>query len=58
MQRMVIYFNFKAANKDKAPWDSTRNGKIIHHSGHSYKDECERMLEEIQHLKNKLIGKM
>lgn len=52
------YEQFKGANKDKAPWDSTRNGRVIHHRGRSYKDECERMLEEIQHLKNKLTGKM
>ena len=52
------YEQFKAANKDKAPYDSTRNGRIIHHSGRSYKKECERLLDEIKNLKNKLIGKM
>ena len=52
------YEVFKAANKDKNPWTSTRNGIIIQHKGHSYQEECARMLMEIEILKVKLTGKM
>ena len=48
------YEKFKAAGEDKKPWDSTRNGRIIHHKGRSYNEECERMKKEISILKNKL----
>jgi len=52
------YEQFKAANKDKAPWESTRNGRKIHHKGRTYDEECSRFLSEIKNLKTKLIGKM
>ena len=52
------YEQFKAANKDKAPWNSTRNGRVIHHRGHTYDEECSRLLSEIKILKDKLVGKM
>ena len=41
------YEAFKAAGKDKAPHDSTRNGKTIHHPGRTYAEECHRLSEEI-----------
>ena len=50
----AAYEKFKAAGEDKKPWDSTRNGRIIHHKGRSYNEECERMKKEISILKNKL----
>ena len=50
----AAYEKFKAAGEDKKPWDSTRNGRIIHHKGRSYNEECERMKKEISILKEKL----
>ena len=50
----AAYEKFKAAGEDKKPWDSTRNGRIIHHKGRSYNEECERMKKEISILKDKL----
>jgi iron-sulfur cluster repair protein YtfE (RIC family) len=50
----AAYEKFKAAGEDKKPWDSTRNGRIVHHSGKSYNAECERMKKEISILKEKL----
>ena len=50
----AAYEKFKAAGEDKAPWDSTRNGRIIHHKGRSYNEECERLKNEIHILKDKL----
>ena len=54
----AAYETFKAAGEDKKPWDSTRNGRIIHHSGKSYKDECERFKIEISNLKRNLSKKV
>ena len=48
------YEKFKAAKEDKKPWDSTRNGRVIHHQGRKYADECVRMANEIKILKAKL----
>ena len=50
----AAYEKFKAAGEDKKPWDSTRNGRIIHHSGRSYNAECERMKKEISNLKENI----
>ena len=50
----AAYEKFKAAGEDKKPWDSTRNGKIIHHKGRSYNEECERMKKEIFNLKENI----
>ena len=50
----AAYEKFKAAGEDKKPYDSTRNGRIIHHQGRSYNEECERMKKEISILKDKL----
>ena len=50
----AAYEKFKAAGEDKKPWDSTRNGIIIHHSGRSYNAECERMKKEISNLKENI----
>lgn len=50
----VAYEKFKAAGEDKKPWDSTRNGRIIHHKGRSYNEECERMKKEISNLKENI----
>ena len=47
----AAYEKFKAAGEDKKPYDSTRNGRIIHHKGRSYNAECERMKQEIANLK-------
>lgn len=47
----AAYEKFKAAGEDKKPYDSTRNGRIIHHPGRSYNEECERMKKEIANLK-------
>ena len=47
----VAYEKFKSAGEDKKPWDSTRNGRIIHHKGRSYNEECERMKKEIANTK-------
>jgi hypothetical protein len=47
----AAYEKFKAAGEDKKPYDSTRNGRIIHHRGRSYNEECERMKKEIDNLK-------
>ena len=50
----AAYEKFKAAGEDKKPWSSTRNGRIIYHSGKSYKEECERMRKEISNLKENI----
>ena len=50
----AAYETFKAAGEDKKPYDSTRNGRIIHHSGRSYNAECERMKKEIDNLKTNI----
>ena len=50
----AAYEAFKAAGEDKKPYDSTRNGRIIHHSGRSYNAECERMKKEIDNLKQNI----
>ena len=50
----VAYEKFKAAGEDKKPYDSTRNGRIIHHQGRSYNEECERMKKEISNLKENI----
>ena len=52
------YEAFKAAGKDKEPWETTRNGRIIHHSGRTYDEECHRFIEEISTLKHKLAGRL
>jgi len=50
----AAYEKFRAAGEDKKPWDSTRNGRVIHHSGKSFHQECERMKNEITLLKESL----
>ena len=50
----AAYEAFKAAGEDKKPYDSTRNGRMIHHSGRSYNAECERMKKEIDNLKQNI----
>ena len=50
----AAYEAFKAAGEDKKPYDSTRNSRIIHHSGRSYNAECERMKQEIANLKQNI----
>ena len=50
----AAYETFKAAGEDKKHYDSTRNGRIIHHQGRSYKEECERMKKEISNLKENI----
>jgi len=50
----AAYETFKAAGEDKKPYDSTRNGRIIHHTGRSYNAECERMKLEIENLKKNI----
>lgn len=50
----AVYEKFKAADEDKKPWDSTRNGFPVHHKGRSYNEECERMKKEISILKDKI----
>ena len=50
----AAYETFKAAGEDKKPYNSTRNGRIIHHSGRSYNAECERMKKEISNLKENI----
>ena len=50
----TAYEKFKAAGEDKKPWSSTRNGRTIHHSSRSYKDECSRMKTEIENLKKNI----
>lgn len=47
----AAYESFKAAGEDKKPWNSTRNGRTIHHKGRKYADECQRMKNEIENLK-------
>lgn len=55
LQRLeAAYEVFKAAGEDKKPWSSTRNGRIIQHSGRSYNLECERMKKEIDNLKKNI----
>lgn len=46
------YEAFKVAKKDKASW-TTHGGKKVH-SGRSYKDECQRLADEIKTLKAKM----
>jgi len=48
------YQKFKDAGEDKKPWTSTRNGRLIHHKGRSYNEECERFKKEIFNVKAKL----
>ena len=56
LQRLeAAYEVFKAAGEDKKPYDSTRNGRIIHHQGRSYNSECERMKKEINNLKKNIL---
>lgn len=50
----AVYETFKAAGEDKKPYDSTRNGRTIHHRGRSYNEECERMKKEISNLKENI----
>ena len=50
----AAYEKFKTAGEDKKPWSSTRNGRIIYHSGRPYKDECSRMKKEIENLKKNI----
>lgn len=50
----TAYEEFKVVGEDKKPWTSTRNGKIIYHSGRTFNQECERMKNEISVLKEKL----
>ena len=50
----AAYEKLKAAGEDKKPYDSTRNGRIIHHFGRSYNAECERMKKEIDNLKQNI----
>ena len=50
----ATYEKFKAAKEDKKPWDSTRNGRVIHHQGRKYADECARMVTEIKNLKARI----
>ena len=47
----ATYEAFKAAGEDKKPWESTRNGRTIHHKGRTFNEECERMKREIANLK-------
>lgn len=47
----ATYEKFKAAGEDKKPWNSTRNGRVIHHKGRSYNEECERLKKEISNVK-------
>ena len=55
LQRLeAAYQKFKVAGEDRKPYDSTRNGRIIHHSGRSYNAECERMKQEIANLKQNI----
>jgi len=46
------YEKFKAANEDKKPWTTTRNGRTINHRGRTYAEECKRLSDEISHLKS------
>lgn len=49
------YETFKADKEDLKPRISTRNGgRIIHHKGRKYADECKRMADEIKILKAKI----
>lgn len=48
------YEEFKKAGVDKAPWTTTRNGRIIHHRGRTFNEECGRLQAEIDNLKSKL----
>ena len=50
----AAYEKFKAAGEDKKPWSSTRSGRIIYHRGRSYSEECERIKEEINNLKENI----
>lgn len=55
LQRLeAVYEKFKAAGEDKAPWDSTRNGRTIHHKGRKYNEELSRMKQEIENLKKNI----
>ena len=54
----ATYEKFKAAKEDKKPWDSTRNGRVIHHQGHTYAEECKRLADEIKRLKAKIAKKI
>jgi hypothetical protein len=48
------YEEFKAAKEDKAPWTTTRNGRIHKHAGRTYAQECKRLAGEIETLKAKI----
>lgn len=48
------YEKFRKAGEDKAPWTTTRNGKLHQHKGRSYDSECARFQGEIKHLKEKI----
>ena len=50
----AAYEKFKTAGEDKKPWSSTRNGRIIYHRGRNYSEECERIKEEINNLKENI----
>lgn len=53
LERLEAAYNkFKAAGEDKKPWDSTRNGRPVHHMGKTYNEECQRMKNEIERLKS------
>ena len=57
LQRLEsAYETFKAGDKDKQPWTSTRNSgkRIVYHKGNSYDKECERIKNEISILKEKI----
>lgn len=48
------YAAFKQAGVDKAPWDTTRNGRTIHHKGRKFDAECKRFADEIAILKERI----
>ena len=45
---------FRSEHKDKEPWDTTRKGRIKHHSGRSFEAEVQRMETEIANLKHNI----
>ena len=50
----AAYEKFKAANEDKKPWVTTRNGFKHEHKGRKYSEECKRMANEISILKSRI----
>ena len=50
----VTLKEFQEAKKHKEPWKSTRNGKPHEHSGRYYADECKRITQEINKLRERL----